>query len=243
MSILIPTRRPLWTPARRPPFWCPVHRRPTRWAPRVRPPLMNMATGDRLLDTSGNVILDASGNVQLSDGAGDGCCCGGPSTNCLLCSGTVHDNITLIASSVSVSTTCTAQGVFGPSVQAGSASFSGTFTLTRTADLSNCIWEYIESPGTTITGTSYTGTLCTISPVSLDLLVRVTRSASSPHVQIFIGMSKGGGLNGFFRLFEGSQDQDSACINVVNIPNIYTSYNSVGAGVSLGINGTVDVME
>ncbi len=34
-----------------------------------------MSSGDRLLDASGNVILDASGNIQLSDGAGDSCCC------------------------------------------------------------------------------------------------------------------------------------------------------------------------
>jgi hypothetical protein len=48
------------------------------WQPRS---LLNrygekFAAGDRLLDASGNVMLDASGNVMLSDGAGDGCCCG-----------------------------------------------------------------------------------------------------------------------------------------------------------------------
>ena len=36
-----------------------------------------MAAGDAMLDASGNEILEADGDAQLSDGAGDDCCCGG----------------------------------------------------------------------------------------------------------------------------------------------------------------------
>lgn len=82
----------IWIPRRqlvptRPPF----RLRPPRFIPlRSRPPLLNMAAGDVMLDASGNVILDASGNVLLDDGSTNDCsCCPGCDTGCLPSSVTV----------------------------------------------------------------------------------------------------------------------------------------------------------
>jgi hypothetical protein len=41
-----------------------------------------MAAGGQLLDADGKVRLQSNGRTHLSDGAGDNCCCGGPTSTC-----------------------------------------------------------------------------------------------------------------------------------------------------------------
>lgn len=114
-----------------------------------------MAAGDRLLDSSGNQILDASGNVQLSDGAGDSCCCA--TFACDFCpDGPTQPGTVLVkAAGINLDPRCMKPGL--QSDKFNSAKFTQDICVPATDP---CAWQSRIDDGGLTTG--YTDALCTV---------------------------------------------------------------------------------
>ncbi len=139
-----------------------------------------MAAGDRLLDSDGNEILDSSGNVQLSDGAGDDCCCGG----CPECDSTPS----------TITITLTIPITTNPGLlDTETGDVSGTYDLTYEGSIA-CIWS-ITGAATGMTYTTYTDASKTVVVSTGPVLVDFTLSTIGGSWQMgFVLYSDDGGI-------------------------------------------------
>lgn len=211
-----------------------------------------MAAGDRLLTSTGDRILDASGNRMLDDGIGNACCCGPAGTACAYCPGgsaVVPDTITLVVSSAIAldSGTCYAVivGASWYSLKPTSASLTGTFTLTRQADVgASCVWSFTESNTTRATGyLAFGAPICDPgTEAQCDMVVRVAVSTSGISASIAFLVASTRSWSAFNHATLALPD--SACVNKSGLANEQTVFGGGGFSPStVGKNGTVSISQ
>lgn len=171
-----------------------------------------MASGDVLLDASGNEILEADGDAQLSDGAGDSCCCNDPcscatGTACNNCSPDCTPTVYRVVISGVTQTCCAGAGCPG-STGNGSAigpDMNVTFDLPQTAA---CQWSLNQATrpfavdGTVVYADCNCGLACTPTANPLDcdqdnLSIVLTKLASG---KFSFAVTLNGVVNNLFSL-------------------------------------------
>jgi hypothetical protein len=201
-----------------------------------------MAAGDRLLDASGNVILDSSGNIMLDDGAGNTCCCGGSSSPCQNCTGTVADTLTVVLSGITVNTACTANSA-APTYRFRytTTTLSGTFSVVRQADSgTTCTWAYDELVGTSVVGAQYnlTGS-CVNKLQDFGFSIRVNRFSDGTMGVSAYGHNQTTQSSFDLRLFVAFPTPSSGCVNA-SASNVLTTF---GTDAVIGTGGTASVTQ
>jgi hypothetical protein len=174
-----------------------------------------MASGDRLLDTSGNLLVSDgskcpgnSGDAMLSNGTGDSCYCASCTT---MCPGG-RSTATVVFSSLTLCTGCLQSDA--PIQISGTANgtFSVPYTRTQTGV---CVFAAIVT--TSFVVTIYSPGSCVTS----------TGTETTMYLQVFVFSSSSISITAFVpigaNIFNGSSSSGNICSSPITMANTYTA--------------------